>query len=138
MDKCFDTGMVMIDLQKAFATVNHGILLHQLKVLRFYDLSVSWLESHLKNRNQKSEINGTFSTSGIHFGDITFSHFMSTIWKLRFLANFFLYADDSVLLVSGGDVGLIEEKLGIELSSLNGWLFDNHPFRGDRMYSLQY
>ena len=34
-----------------------------------------------------------------------------------------LYADNSALLVS--DSGLIEERLGNELSSLNGWLVDN-------------
>ena len=36
-----------------------------------------------------------------------------------------LYADDSALLVSGRDVGLIEERLVNELSSLNVWLVDN-------------
>ena len=33
-----------------------------------------------------------------------------------------LYADQSALLVSGKDVGLIEGRLGDELSSLNVWL----------------
>ena len=51
MDKGFYTGMVMIDLQKAIDTVGHGILLHKLKALVFHDLSVSWLESYLTNRN---------------------------------------------------------------------------------------
>ena len=39
-----------------------------------------------------------------------------------------LYADDSALLVSGRDIGLIEERLGNELSSLNGWLVDNRLY----------
>ena len=38
-----------------------------------------------------------------------------------------LYADDSAFLVSGRDVGLIEERLGNELSFLNRWLVDNKP-----------
>ena len=58
MSKGFYTGMVMIDLQKASDTVDHGILLRKLKALGFHDLSVSWLESYLANRNQKTEING--------------------------------------------------------------------------------
>ena len=65
MDKGFYTSMVMIDLQKAFNTWDHRILLHKLKSLRFHDLSVSWLESYLTNRNQKTEINGTFSDPGV-------------------------------------------------------------------------
>ena len=57
----------MIDLQKAFDTVDRGILLHKLKTVGFHDLSVSWLESYLTNRNQKTEINGTFSDPGVVF-----------------------------------------------------------------------
>ena len=60
MDRGFYTGMVMIDLQKAFDTVDHDILL-QLKALGFDPLAIKWFESYLKGRNQKTEINGIFS-----------------------------------------------------------------------------
>ena len=38
-----------------------------------------------------------------------------------------LYADDSALLVSGKDVNKIEQQLGNELSSLNGWSIIDYP-----------
>ena len=42
-----------------------------------------------------------------------------------------LYADDSALMVSGKDVGKIQDNLSLELQSLNDWLVDNklslHP-----------
>ena len=78
MDKGFHTGMLMIDLQKAFDTVDHGILLHKLKSLRFRDLSVSWLGSYLANRYQRyffgSWSGSLWSTAGIHSRTITCSH----------------------------------------------------------------
>ena len=111
MDKGFYNSMVMIDSQKAFDTVDHDILLHKLKTLGFHDLSVLWLESYLTNRNLKTEINGTFSDPGVVPCGVS--------------CQLILYADDSALLVSGRDVGLIEERLGNEVSSLNGWLVDN-------------
>ena len=65
MDNGFYIGMVVIDLQKAFDIVDHEILLHKLKALGFHDISVLWLESYLKNRNQKTDINCTFSNSSV-------------------------------------------------------------------------
>ena len=41
MDKGNYTGMVMIDLQKAFDTVDHDILLNKLKAIGSDDLSTS-------------------------------------------------------------------------------------------------
>ena len=88
----------MKDLQNAFVTVDHEILLHKLKALGFHDMSVLWIESYLRNRKQKTEINGTFSDPGVVscgvpqesiLGPYYFS-FMSTIWKLPFLVNYFV------------------------------------------------
>ena len=42
------TGMVMIDLQKAFDTVDHDILLHKLKALGLDPLPIKWFGSYLK------------------------------------------------------------------------------------------
>ena len=61
MDKGNYTGMVMIDLQKAFDTVDHEILLNKLKAIGLDDLSTSWFSSYLKNRFQKTEVDGIFS-----------------------------------------------------------------------------
>ena len=60
MDKGNYTGMVMIDLQKAFDTVDHDILLNKLKAIGLDDLSTSWFSSYLKNRFQKTEVDGIF------------------------------------------------------------------------------
>ncbi|KAJ3587836.1 hypothetical protein NHX12_011431 [Muraenolepis orangiensis] len=56
-------GMVMLDLQKAFNTVNHSILLNKLRAIGFDSLSVNWVRSYLEGREQVVEVNGTLSTS---------------------------------------------------------------------------
>ena len=48
MDKGNYTGMVMIDLQKDFDTVNHDILLNKLKAIGLDDLSTSWFSSYCR------------------------------------------------------------------------------------------
>ena len=44
------TGMVLADLQKAFDTINHDILLKNLSIIGFSDHTVKWFQSYLSNR----------------------------------------------------------------------------------------
>ena len=43
------TGMILIDLQKAFDTINHDILLRKMSALRFSDSSINWFQLYLSN-----------------------------------------------------------------------------------------
>ena len=51
----------MLDLQKAFDTVDHGILLFKLKAIGFSKLAIKFVNSHLSGRTQIVDVNGTFS-----------------------------------------------------------------------------
>ena len=53
--------MVLLDLQKAFDTVNHTMLLNKLKWLGADDLTVQWFISYLTGRTQVADIGGTMS-----------------------------------------------------------------------------
>ena len=44
------TGMILIDLQKAFDTIDHNILLERLKAIGFCDDTVNWFHSYLTGR----------------------------------------------------------------------------------------
>ena len=43
------TGVILIDLQKAFYMINHGILLKKLSITGFSDHTVKWFQSYLSN-----------------------------------------------------------------------------------------
>ena len=55
------TGMILIDLQKAFDTINHGILLKKLSIIGFSDYSVKWFQSYLSNRKFTVNLENSFS-----------------------------------------------------------------------------
>ena len=49
---------VFVDLQKAFDTVNHQILLPNLNHCRIFGGSIDWFKYHLSNPNHYVSING--------------------------------------------------------------------------------
>ena len=70
-----NTGMVTLDLQKAFDTVNHAILLAKMKALGITTDAVNWFQSYLSDRQQIVDVNGILSnakdvTCGVPQGSI--------------------------------------------------------------------
>ena len=126
-------GMVMLDLQKAFDTVNHSILLDKLRAIGFDCTSLNWMRSYLEGREQVVDINGTMSSSlpvscgvpqGSILGPLLFLLYINDM-NAACNCKLFLFADDSALLISGEDKLQVEEALSSELSKIRTWLTDN-------------
>jgi hypothetical protein len=127
------TGMVIINLQKAFDTVDHHILLEKLSACGMNKQSVEWFRSYLMGRKQVVDLNGTFSSfnniscgvpQGSILGPLLFSLYINDM-KSAVDCKLMLYADDSALIVSSRDVDTIELTLSNELIKLSNWLVDN-------------
>ena len=54
-------GIALIDLQKAFNTVKHEILLVKLHAICFFEKTGAWFISYLSNQAFKVNINDNFS-----------------------------------------------------------------------------
>ena len=126
-------GMVLIDLRKAFDTVNHSILCDKLKSVGLSDSSVEWFRSYLDNRTQSVEVNGSMSdvcnvTCGVPQGSILgpmlFNIYVNDMCS-AVGCKLLLYADDSALIVSDKSAKVVEETLSTELQKLSDWLVDN-------------
>ena len=125
--------MVTLDLQKAYDTVNHAILLAKMKALGMTTDAVNWFQSYLSDRQQIVDVNGILSnakhvTCGVPQGSILgpllfliYVNDMPGAVKCKLL----LYADDSALMVSGSNVTEIETTLTVEHNSIHKWLVDN-------------
>ena len=47
------TGMILIDLQKTFDTVNHNVLLKKIEFKRFFEETRKWFKSYCEIRYSK-------------------------------------------------------------------------------------
>ena len=75
MNKGNAVGMVLLDLQKAFDTVDHSILLAKFEAMGLSNDVVKWFQSYLSCRQQLVDVAGTFSsceniTCGVPQGSI--------------------------------------------------------------------
>ena len=124
-------GMVLLDLQKAFDTVDHDILCN--KLIHMGVGCIGWFESYLKNRLQVVSLDGVNSKPGFVqcgvpqgsiLGPLLFLCYINDM-PISIKCKLLLYADDSALLVSGSDPETISQKLSQELKSCHDWLIDN-------------
>ena len=109
----------MIDLQKAFDIIDHGILLQSLYAIGFSKHSVNWFRSYLTNRTFLVNLGNVFSqpagvSSGVPQGSILgpllfliYMNGMSQAVK----CNVSLYADDICLVCQHKDINEIEKQL---------------------------
>ena len=58
------SGVVFLDLQKAFDTVDHQILCCKLSATGLLNSCISWFESYLSNRTQVTKVGNHLSDTG--------------------------------------------------------------------------
>ena len=69
MDKGKFTGVLFLDIRKAFDSADHSILLEKVQFYGVADRELMWLKSYLTARKQQCLINGCLSSqSKLHCG----------------------------------------------------------------------
>jgi hypothetical protein len=123
-----------IDLQKAFDTVDHSILLEKLKYYGIRGLANNWFRSYLSDRRQFVSINGADSKllfnkigvpQGSVFGPLLFILYIN---DLRFsVSNSIVhhFADDTNLLTISNSINSLNKMINYDLKCLTNWLKAN-------------
>ena len=121
-------GMVLLDPQKAFDTVDPDILCEKLETMGLN--FTGWMISYLKGRTQivianemSSEVGSVICgvPQGNILGPLLFLCYVNDM-PISIRCKLLLYADDSALIVSGKDPNQIAEELTKELESCQQWL----------------
>ena len=116
MDKSNLTGMVLLDLQKVFDTIDHGILLMKLETIGLNADGLSWFQSYLSGRGTCSsftDVNCNVAQGSI-LGSLLFLIYVNDM-AVAVDEKFLLYADDIAVLVSKIMLMLLNKSLELLL-----------------------
>ena len=122
--------MTLIDLQKAFDTIDHNILLLKMPSLGFSREVIDRHKSYLSKEKFHANVHDKFSTStnlrcgvpqGSILGPFLFLLYVNDLPQ-AVDCDLFLYADDTCLLFQHND---LERKLTKNFSNICDWFVDN-------------
>ena len=132
-DEGLSTGMILIDLRKAFDTIDHEILLQKLKAIKFSESTIKWFKSYLSemiflvNIENKLSDFGEISCGipqGSILGSLLFLIYINNMLQ-AITSTLLLYADDSCILYQHNYVVQIENQLNRDFENLSDWFVDN-------------
>ena len=134
MDNKQVTGVVFLDLKKAFDTVDHGVLLRKLHMYGLDANSVAWFNSYLSGRYQQTKVNGSLSKSrhmshgvpqGSILGPLLFIIYINDLSTYLSETKTSLYADDTAIYCSSVSAVEVVLSLRMDLSMVTEWLRAN-------------
>ena len=123
-----------IDLQKAFDTVNHSILLNNLEHYDIRGVELSWFSSYLSKRKQFVSVNGSTSDylevscgvpQGSVLGPLLFLIYINDLPSMSKVLPFYVFADDTNIFYSSRDLITLQKVMNRELKKVKKWLDAN-------------
>ena len=134
IDCGYINGVVLVDLSKAFDTVDHTILLKKLGMYGINNTPLDWFKSYLDDRQQCCMVNGIQSefkpiTTGVPQGSILgpllFLLYINDLPNCLTSTTPGMYADDTQITASAETINELENILNFDLKNLHTWLCAN-------------
>ena len=134
MNKGLVTGSVLIDLAKAFDTVDHDILLRKLEYYGICDESLPWFKNYFTGRKKFVLIDSQSPEElaitselpqGSILGPLLLIVYINDLPRCVKHCSVNMYADNTVLYLAGPRVDNLTFYINQDLQCLSEWLEDN-------------
>ena len=134
LDKGIFACGIYINLQKAFDTVNHSILMDKLEYYGIQGVPKMWLESFLIGRHQFTHIKDRSSNKlpithgvpqGSVLGPLLFLLYINDLHKAIQHSSVHHFADDTNLLYTNNSLKKINKHINHDIKHLCQWLRSN-------------
>lgn len=126
-------GAILMDLSKAFDTINHELLLAKLEAYGFGESALQIMHSYLSDRWQRTKVNTSFSSwkellcgvpQGSVLGPILFNIYLNDLfYQLNSVCNF---ADDTTLYACDMDLENVLSQLEDNALTAIIWFENNY------------
>ena len=125
---------ILLDISKAFDTIDHNILLSKHYKYGIRGNTLNWFMNYLSNRYQFVSIYNTSSSflriecgvsQGSILGPILFPSYINDLPRVSTKLKFLLYAGDTNILCENTDANAIIKTINIEMPQIMEWLKSN-------------
>ena len=125
---------IFLDLQKAFDTVNHDILIKKLEHYGIRGNVLDWFRSYLQGRFQYVSVNGHSSdllpiscgvAQGSVLGPLLFLIYVNDLPNISKVLQFYLFADDTSIYFESDNLLTLQKVVNRELRKVRKWLEAN-------------
>ena len=134
IDRGLISGILFLDLKKAFDTVDHQLLLTKLEYNGIRGHALEWFKSYYVNRFQIVYTNGVLSEKAILkcvvpqgsiLGPPLFLIYINDLTTVADYATVRMYADDTNVTFTACSIPELQHDMNIDLKFLQNWLIAN-------------